>query len=66
MLAGMLRETGCDVVDMGTVRDDEAELEADFVRWGYCLVADAMTPDQVLSAMMTFDELPRLKEDDDD
>jgi molybdenum cofactor synthesis domain-containing protein len=27
MLAGMLRETGCDVVDMGTVRDDEAELE---------------------------------------
>jgi molybdenum cofactor synthesis domain-containing protein len=28
MLAGMLRETGCDVVDMGTVRDDEAALEA--------------------------------------
>ncbi|MDJ0767696.1 MAG: molybdopterin molybdotransferase MoeA [Ilumatobacter sp.] len=27
MLAGMLRETGCDVVDHGTVRDDEAELE---------------------------------------
>lgn len=27
MLAGMLREVGCDVVDMGIVRDDEAELE---------------------------------------
>ena len=26
---------------------DEAQLEADFVRWGYCLVADAMTPVQV-------------------
>ena len=28
MLAGMLREAGCEVVDMGTVRDDEAALEA--------------------------------------
>jgi molybdenum cofactor synthesis domain-containing protein len=27
MLAGMLRETGCDVVDLGIVRDDETELE---------------------------------------
>ena len=27
MLAGLLRETGCDVVDMGIVRDDEAALE---------------------------------------
>ena len=26
---------------------DEAQLEADFVRWGYCLVEDAMTPAQV-------------------
>jgi molybdopterin molybdotransferase len=26
-LAGLLRETGCDVVDMGIVRDDEAALE---------------------------------------
>ena len=26
---------------------DEAQLEADFVRWGYCLVEDAMSPDQV-------------------
>lgn len=28
MLAGMLREAGCEVVDMGTVRDDEAALES--------------------------------------
>ncbi len=27
MLAGMLRETGCEVIDLGVVRDDEAELE---------------------------------------
>jgi molybdenum cofactor synthesis domain-containing protein len=27
MLAGMLAETGCQVVDLGVVRDDEAELE---------------------------------------
>ena len=27
-LAGLLRETGCDVVDMGIVRDDEEALEA--------------------------------------
>ena len=26
---------------------DEARLEADFVRWGYCLVADALTPEQI-------------------
>ena len=28
MLAALLRECGCEVLDMGTVRDDEAELEA--------------------------------------
>ncbi len=28
MLAGMLRDAGCEVVDVGTVRDDEAALEA--------------------------------------
>ena len=27
MLSGMLRDAGCEVVDMGTVRDDEAALE---------------------------------------
>lgn len=26
---------------------DEGQLEADFVRWGYCLVEDAMSPQQV-------------------
>ena len=26
---------------------DEQKLEADFVRWGYCLVEDAMSPEQV-------------------
>lgn len=26
---------------------DRARLEADFMRWGYCLIADAMSPEQV-------------------
>lgn len=26
---------------------DATQLEADFVRWGYCLVADAMSPGQI-------------------
>ena len=26
---------------------DEAQLESDFVRWGYCVVKDAMSPEQV-------------------
>lgn len=26
---------------------DEAQLEADFIRWGYCLVGNAMTPEQI-------------------
>lgn len=30
MLAAMLEETGCDVVDLGVIRDDEAELERVF------------------------------------
>jgi len=30
MLAAMLEETGCDVVDLGVIRDDEAELEQVF------------------------------------
>lgn len=28
-------------------QSDQAALEADFVRWGYCLVKDAMSPEQV-------------------
>ena len=27
--------------------DDAEQLEADFIRWGYCLVKDAMSPEQV-------------------
>lgn len=26
---------------------DKAQLEADFMRWGYCLIADAMSPEQI-------------------
>jgi molybdopterin molybdotransferase len=32
MLAGLLREAGCEVVDLGTVRDDEAALESVLLR----------------------------------
>ena len=28
-------------------QSDQAALEADFVRWGYCLVKDAMSPEQI-------------------
>ena len=54
-LAGLSKERG----EQGRIRNsdefdflpvpsaDEAQLEADFIRWGYCLVADAMTPDQI-------------------
>lgn len=54
-LTGLTKER----LKAGTIRDsdefdylpkpsaDAAELEADFVRWGYCLVADAMSPSQV-------------------
>ena len=28
-------------------RSDQANLESDFVRWGYCLVEDAMSPEQI-------------------
>lgn len=35
---------------------DEAQLEADFVRWGYCLVADAMTPTQVQAQLARLQE----------
>jgi molybdopterin molybdotransferase len=32
MLAGLLRDAGCEVVDLGTVRDDEAALESVLLR----------------------------------
>ena len=35
---------------------DEAQLEADFVRWGYCLVADAMNPTQVQAQLARLQE----------
>lgn len=35
---------------------DEAQLEADFVRWGYCLVADAMNPAQVQAQLVRLQE----------
>ena len=63
-LAGLAKER----LDAGRIRNssefdclpkptaDEAQLEADFVRWGYCLVADAMNPAQVQA------QLARLRE----
>lgn len=36
-----------DFSELPTPTKDRAQLEADFVRWGYCLVADAMSPEQV-------------------
>lgn len=36
-----------DFLELPVPTKDRAQLEADFVRWGYCLVADAMSPEQV-------------------
>lgn len=46
MKAGRIRNSR-EFDDLPVPSFDEAQLEADFVRWGYCLVADAMTPEQV-------------------
>ena len=46
MKAGRIRNSR-DFADLPQPSADEAQLEADFVRWGYCLVADAMSPEQV-------------------
>ena len=46
LAAGRIRDSS-DVDGLPRPSADEAQLEADFVRWGYCLVADAMTPAQV-------------------
>ena len=63
-LAGLAKER----LDAGRIRNssefdclpkptaDEAQLEADFVRWGYCLVADAMTPPQVQAQLARLQE----------
>ena len=46
MKAGRIRNSA-DFDYLPTPSADQARLEADFVRWGYCLVADAMSPTQV-------------------
>lgn len=44
--AGRIRDSS-DFDDLPKPSADEAKLEADFVRWGYCLVEDAMSPSQI-------------------
>lgn len=46
MKAGRIRNSS-DFDYLPTPSGDEAQLEADYVRWGYCLVKDAMSPEQV-------------------
>ena len=46
MEAGRIRNSA-DFDYLPSPSADAARLEADFVRWGYCLVADAMSPSQV-------------------
>ncbi len=36
-----------DFPELPTPTTDQAQLEADFVRWGYCVVANAMSPAQI-------------------
>ncbi len=43
---GLIRDSG-EFDYLPKPRSDQTELEADFVRWGYCLVEDAMSPEQV-------------------
>jgi ectoine hydroxylase-related dioxygenase (phytanoyl-CoA dioxygenase family) len=46
MKAGMIRDSS-DFDYLPKPSADEAQLEADYIRWGYCLVKDAMSSDQV-------------------
>lgn len=46
MKAGLIRNSS-EFEYLPTPSADEAQLEADFVRWGYCLVKDAMSAEQV-------------------
>lgn len=46
MKAGLIRNSR-ELEYLPKPSTDETHLEADFVRWGYCLVKDAMSPDQV-------------------
>ena len=47
-------------------RDDQAELEADFVRWGYCLVKDAMSPEQIKAQVDRMKEQAAAEQERDD
>ena len=55
MKAGQIRNSS-DFSYLPQPSADEAQLEADFVRWGYCLVEDAMSQEQVR------EQVARLKE----
>ena len=53
--AGRIRDSS-DFDQLPKPTADEAQLEADFVRWGYCLVADAMNPAQVQAQLARLQE----------
>lgn len=46
MKAGHIRNS-TEIDYLPVPSDDEAQLEADFVRWGYCLVSDALSQEQI-------------------
>ena len=46
MKAGRIRNSS-EIDYLPRPSDDEAQLEADFVRWGYCVVKDALTEEQI-------------------
>ena len=72
-LAGLSGARG----DAGQIRDssefeylpkpssEKAQLEADFVRWGYCLVEDAMSPEQVKAQLDRLIEQAEAERSDD-
>ena len=53
--AGRIRDSS-DFDQLPKPTADEGQLEADFVRWGYCLVADAMNPAQVQAQLARLQE----------
>ncbi|MXW54076.1 MAG: phytanoyl-CoA dioxygenase family protein [Gammaproteobacteria bacterium] len=50
MKAGKIRNSN-DFEYLPRPSTDETQLESDFVRWGYCLVQDAMSPSQIQRQM---------------
>ncbi len=51
-LAGITKDrtairASTDFAELPTPTNDQRQLEKDFVRWGYCLVADALSKDQI-------------------